>query len=175
MSAIHNTETQWTSKSFYNAGVNASAVMKSTVGPIVQRNTFGNPKPNMLFPPTVPQTLSVIEGFAYRLLLVNDLLEFQRCVDMGPETVNLVQQAWDQFNAGDSMGGSWTATQAIVNAFMGIEDCRDAGNAGEFQAFVQWLDRMTSWNKITEATTEGFHLHAQELEYVTATAKAILF
>ena len=134
--------------------------MKQTVGPIVQRNTFGTPQPKALFPPSIPDVLSTIEGFAYRLLLVNDLLEFQRCVDMGAETVNLVQEAFTAWNSGDSMGGSWLATQAIVRAFMGIEDCRDAGNEGEFQAFVQWLDRMTSWDKITEATTQGFLLHA---------------
>ena len=129
----------------------------------------------MLFPPTVPQTVSVIEGFFYRLLLVNDLLEFQRCVDTGAETVELVQEAFAAMNSADGMGAMQLGANAIVHAFMGIEDCRDAGNEGEFQAFVKWLDRLTSFDKITEATSEGFHIHAQELEYVTKTCKDILF
>jgi hypothetical protein len=98
--------------------------------------SLGKPQPTMLFPPTVPQVLGAVEGFFYRLLLVNDLLEFQRCVDTGAETVHLVQEAFAAMNSGDFMQGTQVAANAILHAFMGIEDCRDAGNEGEFQAFV---------------------------------------
>lgn len=55
-----------------------------------------------------------------------------------------------------------------------MDDCRNASNDGEFRAFVEWLDVLTSLRKLTDAATIGMSLHAVELEYTTAEAKLLL-
>ena len=115
------------------------------------------------------------EGFAYRLLIVNELLDFKNCIDLSGQTIEYVYQAVQKFMEGDSMAGSEFIAKAIGTAFVDLEYCKTASNEGEFRAFVQWLDRLTSFDKITTATTENMHLHWQEIEYRTAISKGYLF
>jgi len=73
------------------------------------------------------------------------------------------------------MQGMMYAGKATVSAFYNLEDCRDASNDGEFRAFVEWLDVLTSLRKLTDASTRGMNLNAVEVEYATKDAKLMLF
>lgn len=96
-------------------------VMTDTVGPIPQpmfvNSNFDVHMAKVLRSTDDQGLLSAIEGFTYRLLLKNDLLDFQRCVDFGKQTLDLAREAVKAFADGDSLEGMMNAGKATISAF----------------------------------------------------------
>jgi hypothetical protein len=85
--AIMAAERDCAAQRFFDCGLDVAVVMTDTVGPIPQpmfvNSNFDVHYARVLKKTDDPSLVGAIRGLTYRLLLVNDLLDFQRCVDYG--------------------------------------------------------------------------------------------